>query len=71
MPSFQPNSNIPVTVLMATMPMLLPQSALNPELLGITKWLQALDADDKRCLDGICFSDFRHLLDNKGFFKIT
>lgn len=71
MPSFQPNSNFPVTVPMATMPMSLPQSALNPELLGITKWLQALDADDKRRLDGICFSDFGHLLDDKGFFKIT
>ena len=66
MPSFQPNNNFPVTVPMATMPMSLPQSMLNPELLGI-----ALDADEKQRLDGICFSDFGHLLDDRGFFKIT
>ena len=69
MPSFQPNGNFPVP--MATVPALVPQSALNPELLGITKWLQALDADEKRHLDGVCFSDFGDLLNERGFFKIT
>ena len=53
MPSFQPNGNFPVP--MATVPASVPQSALNPELLGITKWLQALDADKKHHLDGVCF----------------
>ena len=54
------------------MPVAPPQdSVLNPELLGIAKWFQALDADEKRRLDGICFSDFGLLLSNRGFFKIT
>ncbi|KAM6489363.1 hypothetical protein JOM56_015264 [Amanita muscaria] len=76
MPSFQPNSNFSVPgmsgVPMATMPPVSPpQSALNPELLGIIKWFQALDADEKCRVDNVCFSDLGHLLSDRGFFKIT
>jgi hypothetical protein len=42
-----------------------------PSLVIFLSLHQALDADEKHHLDGICFSDFGLLLSDRGFFKIT
>ena len=70
-PGLQPDNNFSAGVPTATMLVLAPQPALNPELLGITKWFQALDSDEKCHVDNVCFLDLGPLLSNRGFFKIT